>query len=92
MYNLGNELQNLSGRENTNEIMLEASFTPDSQYVISGSGNGLVHMWAVSDGRIVAILDGGHPAASRCMKFNPRYMMMATACNNVGFWLPSIEE
>ena len=89
---IGHELHNLAGRQNVKGSVLEASFTPDSQYVISGAEDGLVHMWAVDDGRKVAILDGGHPGASRCIQFNPKFMMMATACNNVGFWLPSIDE
>jgi COMPASS component SWD2 len=72
----------------------EVSWTPDSKYVVGGSLDGKIFVWDVQSlpqraepaslksppARIspLATLDG-HPGPSRCVKFNPRYAMMATA-------------
>lgn len=49
----------------------------------SGSQDGTAHVWSAETGEKVTILDGGHPGPTRCVQFNPRMMMMATACNNM---------
>ena len=72
----------------------EVSWTPDSKYVLSGSADGKIVLWDVSNlpakqGPIntkaeplvippIAALEG-HPGPSRCVKFNPRLAMMASA-------------
>jgi COMPASS component SWD2 len=88
----GNELHRLTGHQNLKGINLEASFTPDSQFVLSGSDDGIVHVWSVESGEKIAALDGGHPGPTTQVQFNPRFMTMATACSNVGFWLPGISD
>lgn len=40
-------------------------------------------MWAADSGQKVAVLDGNHPGPTHCVKFNPKFMMMTTACTNV---------
>lgn len=37
-------------------------------------------------------MDGKHPQAVTALAFNHKYMMMASACHQVCFWLPTIEE
>ena len=71
----------------------EVSWTPDSKYVVGGSLNGRVLIWDVQNlpsrseaerlkmpTRVqpLATLEG-HPGPTRCVKFNPRFAMMATA-------------
>ena len=29
------------------------------------------------------VLDGGHPGPTQCVQFNPRLMMLASACNSM---------
>ncbi|EJF64604.1 WD40 repeat-like protein [Dichomitus squalens LYAD-421 SS1] len=81
----------------------EVSWTPDSRYVLSGSADGKIVLWDVSilpakQGPIntkaeplvippAAVLEG-HPGPSRCVKFNPRLAMMASAGAELAFWLP----
>lgn len=81
----------------------EVCFTPDSKYVLSGSEDGKIFVWDVSaqplkpieEGenrepevlRPVAVLEG-HAGPSRCVKFNPRFVMMATASNDLVRSLP----
>lgn len=72
----------------------EVSWTPDSKYVVGGGVDGRICVWDVQDleektGPIdlkatprrlqpITKIDG-HPGPSRCVKFNPRLAMMATA-------------
>ena len=88
----GDTLQTFTGHLNSKNIPLEASFSPDSQFVISGSTDGRVHIWNAENGTKVCVLNGDHTEPVRCVQFNPKYMMMASACKNMAFWLPSIDE
>ena len=49
----------------------------------SGSQDGTVHVWLADTGEKVAVLDGGHPGPTHCAQFNPKFMMMASACSSM---------
>ena len=51
--------------------------------MFSGSKDGRVHVWAADSGQKVVVLDGNHPGPTHCVKFNPKFMTMTTACTNV---------
>jgi WD40 repeat protein len=57
----GKLMQSFTGHVNTKSIPLEASFSPDSQFVISGSTDGRVHIWNAENGTKVGdlFLEGG---------------------------------
>lgn len=82
----------LIGHLNNKGIPIEASFSPDSQFIFSGSSDGRVHVWNADTGFKVCVLNGDHPNPVQCVQFNPKYMMMVSACTNLAFWLPSIED
>jgi len=84
----GTPIQTFTGHLNNKSVQLEAAFSPDSQYVFSGSSDGLIHVWNAENGYKVCVLNADHPGPIQCVKFNPKYMMMATACTNMAFWLP----
>lgn len=88
----GTPLQTFTGFQNHRGIPLEASFSPDSQFVFSGSTDGKVHCWSTETGLKLAVLGGDHTGPVQCVQFNPKYMMLATACSNMAFWLPQIDE
>jgi WD40 repeat protein len=50
---------------------------------VTGSKDGRIHVWAADSGQKVAVLDGNHPGPTHCVKFNPKFMTMTTACTNV---------
>ncbi|RTG88279.1 COMPASS component SWD2, partial [Schistosoma bovis] len=83
---------------NTDRQTLHASFTPDSQFVLIGSPDGVVHIWSVETGVRVASLPGYEAAtqlpnaAIHSLAFNPRFAMLATGSNQTSFWLPALEE
>lgn len=88
----GQTLQTFTGHLNTRQLALEASYSPDSQFVISGSTDGRVHIWNAENGVKVCVLNGDHTGPVQCVQFNPKYMMMASACSAMSFWLPSVDE
>merc|ERR1711981_436111 len=88
----GNSLQTFTGHLNSKAIPLEASFSPDSQYVLSGSTDGRVHIWNAENGTKICVLKGDHAGPVRCFQFNPKSMMMASTCKNMVFWLPSLDD
>lgn len=88
----GAPMQTYTGQANNKGLPLEASFSPDSQFVFSGSTDGKLHCWSTETGAKVVILNGEHQGPVQCVQFNPKYMMLASACNNMLFWLPQLEE
>lgn len=88
----GQTLRTFTGHLNTKNLPLEASFSPDSQFVISGSTDGRIHIWNAENGTKVCVLNGDHSGPVQCVQFNPKYMLMVSACKNMAFWLPSVDE
>lgn len=66
--------------------IIECSFTPNSKFVLSGSENGLVHVWN-TEGEEVAKL-ASHIEKVSFVKFSPKHCLMASAGRNVALWLP----
>lgn len=86
----GTPLQTLMGHVNNKGIPIEACFSPDSQFIFSGSTDGRIHVWNALNGSRVTILNTpDHTGPVQCVRFNPRFMMLASACNNMAFWVPN---
>ncbi|VDI21932.1 WD repeat-containing protein 82-like [Mytilus galloprovincialis] len=88
----GTPLQTFMGFQNTKGISLEASFSPDSQFAFVGSTDGKINCWNTDTGVRVAVFNCDHPGPVQCVQFNPKLMMLATACTNMAFWLPYIDD
>ncbi|KAG9336058.1 hypothetical protein JZ751_003324 [Albula glossodonta] len=88
----GAMLHSLGGYNNNKGVTLEASFTPDSQFIMIGSEDGKIHVWNAESGMKVAVLDGKHTGPVTCLQFNPKFMTFASACSNMAFWLPTIDD
>lgn len=80
-----------SGEAVPNGGTLEASFSPDGKFVISGSGNGNIHAWSVNCGREVACWtnDGVIPAV---VKWAPRRLMFASGSSVLSLWVPNLSK
>uniref|UniRef100_A0A8D3AZM6 Twinfilin n=1 Tax=Scophthalmus maximus TaxID=52904 RepID=A0A8D3AZM6_SCOMX len=76
-------LHSFGGYNNSKGVTLEASFTPDSQFVMIGSEDGKIHVWNAESGMKVALLDGKHTGPITCLQFNPKFMTFASACSNM---------
>lgn len=72
----------------------EASYTPDSQFILCGGLDGCVYVYEAAKGGIVSVLrpERANPEPVQCVKFNPTYMLMASACSKMAFWIPTVEE
>ncbi|GAB6022978.1 WD repeat-containing protein 82 [Chamberlinius hualienensis] len=88
----GAPLQTFVGHQNSKRIPLEASFSPDSQFIFSGSTDGKIFVWNAEVGNKVCVLSSDHQAPVQCVQFNPKYMMLASACSTMAFWLPYTDE
>ena len=51
--------------------------------ILTGSTDGKVHCWSTETGMRVVVLNGDHNSPVQCVQFNPKYMMLATACTNM---------
>ncbi|CAH3042138.1 unnamed protein product [Porites evermanni] len=60
--------------------------------LLTGSQDGRVHVWGSDSGQKLTVLEGNHPGPIQCVGFNPKFMMLASACTNMAFWLPNLEE
>ncbi|KAL2464661.1 Transducin/WD40 repeat-like superfamily protein [Forsythia ovata] len=67
---------------------IEAMFTPDGQYVVSGSGDGNLHAWRIDTTDKVASWDSYIGVAS-CLKWAPRRVMFVAASSVLTFWIPN---
>ena len=54
-----------------------------SPVCVLGSQDGRLHVWASDSGQKIATMDGNHPGPTKCVKFNPKFMMIASACTNM---------
>ncbi|XP_061343114.1 protein ANTHESIS POMOTING FACTOR 1 [Gastrolobium bilobum] len=72
---------------------LEASFSPEGMFVISGSGHGSIYAWGVRSGKEVAswrsaTSDTGPPV----IKWAPGSLMFATGSSELSFWIPDLSK
>ena len=88
----GKPLQTFGGHLNNKGVALDGCFSPDSKYVLSGSTDGRVHAWEAESGYKVCVLNGGHVGPVKCVQFNPKYLMMTSACSHLNMWLPNMGE
>ena len=60
--------------------------------MLSGSSDGRVHIWSAERGNKVAMLTSDHADTIQCIQFNPKFMMFASTCQQMLFWLPHMDE
>lgn len=83
----GTIVQTIEDYENKCQLNLAAGFTPDTNYVFSGSQDGSINFWERATGNHVASLHS-HNEPSSVVMFNPRHLMFASADVNLVFWIP----
>ena len=88
----GKPLQTFGGHLNNKGLALDGCFSPDSIYVLSGSTDGRIHVWEAESGNKICVLNGGHVGPVKCVQFNPKFMMMTSACSHLNMWLPNDKE
>ncbi|XP_031623415.1 WD repeat-containing protein 82-B-like [Contarinia nasturtii] len=87
--------QVFGSRRNMLNIAIDASFTPNNEYILSGSSDGNVLVFSnnkksgLDHERKVAELSSHQPEAITAVEMNPKYSLMATASSYVAFWVPN---
>ncbi|XP_016989931.1 WD repeat-containing protein 82 [Drosophila rhopaloa] len=84
----GSFQQSYTGYANQQRQSLDASFTPDSQFILSGADEGRIHIWRAADGYPVAVLKGNNVGPVRCLRFNPQATMFVSSDLLIVFWMP----
>lgn len=77
---------------NSVQISCEATYSPDSQYLFAGTNKGSIYCWDTESGSEVTILKGTGSSPIQCVQFNPKYMLIASACSKMSFWIPTFHE
>ncbi|KAJ9540890.1 hypothetical protein OSB04_027396, partial [Centaurea solstitialis] len=70
---------------------LEASFSPEGMFVISGSGDGSVYAWSIRSGKEVAswLSTENEPPVIR---WAPGSLMFVTGSSELSFWIPDLSK
>lgn len=66
-------------------------YSPDGNYVLSGSEDGNIHIWETFSGEKICVLKG-HTSTVGVVQWNPKMMMIASGCTILAFWIPKLEE
>lgn len=84
---------------NNLNIAIDASFTPKSEYILSGSSNGKIMVYknnkhhyhkGAGEPRF-SELKSMQPEAIVAVEMNPKYTLLATASSYVAFWAPTLD-
>ncbi|KAK8944835.1 hypothetical protein KSP39_PZI007832 [Platanthera zijinensis] len=86
----GNLLSTYNVKPVSSHATLEASFSPDGLYIISGSGDGSVYAWSVRSGKVAcwASTDTEPPL----IKWAPGCLMFTTGSSELSFWVPDLSK
>ncbi|KAL7742216.1 hypothetical protein ACLKA6_005481 [Drosophila palustris] len=87
----GGFCQAFTGYANDEHLPLQVSYTPDSQFVLSGADGGRVHVWDASSGQLVAVLLSNSIYPVSCLQFNPKTAMFVSSDVMTLFWLPKAD-
>ncbi|CAM9675200.1 unnamed protein product [Ectocarpus sp. 4 AP-2014] len=82
----GDVKQVFTGHQNDLHSELDACFTPNAEYVLSGSEDSGIYAWRAEDGKLAKILKGHSSAVGRVL-CSPKYEVIASACTNTALWI-----
>uniref|UniRef100_A0A1I7YCY5 WD_REPEATS_REGION domain-containing protein n=1 Tax=Steinernema glaseri TaxID=37863 RepID=A0A1I7YCY5_9BILA len=85
----GNVKARMRSHPNSSKITIDASFTPDAEYIFCSSSDQRIFAYSGSTGALVHSFQTDHPSSINCVKFNPRFSMLSTACNQLRLWIPT---
>ena len=76
--------------------LTEAAFSPDGRFMVAGSTSGALHAFSTppSDRGVVPRIHHlakleSHPDEVNCVEWSPKTALVASASQNVAFWLPA---
>ncbi|CAI5448185.1 unnamed protein product [Caenorhabditis angaria] len=81
----------LEGHLNQQNIALNASFSPDSNFIVCGSSDNSLYAWSTESGQIVHRFQTPHEQTPNLVEFNPVYISFTSADKKIVLWCPSEE-
>ncbi|KAG0527212.1 hypothetical protein BDA96_06G213800 [Sorghum bicolor] len=69
---------------------LEASFSPDGNHIISGSGDGSVYAWNVRSGKVARW--GSTDNEPPLVRWAPGSLMFVTGSSELSCWVPDLSK
>lgn len=86
----GTKISTFTVKPVSNNATLEASFSPDGMFIVSGSGDGSVYGWNVTRGKVAcwASTDTAPPL----VKWSPANLMFTTGSSELSFWVPDLSK
>lgn len=78
--------------EPQDSVRLEASFSPDNKYVITGCVDKSVRIFNAETGSEVCRLEQEHVGIPSCVAWSPKQALFASACKGMAFWIPKEES
>ncbi|CAA7399647.1 unnamed protein product [Spirodela intermedia] len=69
---------------------LEASFSPDGKFIVSGSGDGSVSAWSIAKGKVAYW--SSSDVEPPLIKWAPESLMFVTGSTELSFWVPDLSK
>ena len=88
----GAKHRDFSGHRNDGSTAIEASFSPDSRYLATGSHDGSVLIWDIASEKLLLESKNVHALPVTSVMWNPVYASIASACQKVALWIPDPEK
>ncbi|KAF0932883.1 hypothetical protein E2562_013088 [Oryza meyeriana var. granulata] len=86
----GNNTATYNVKPVVSNSMLEASFSPDGNHIISGSGDGSVYAWNVRSGKVARW--GSTDNEPPLIRWAPGSLMFLTASSELSCWVPDLSK
>jgi len=87
----GTLLSTYSVKPVAEELTLDATFSPEGSFVVSGSGDGSTHAWSARSGKQVHSWIG-HGSEAQVIKWAPGSPMFVTGCSELAFVIPDLSK
>lgn len=85
----GNMIKKIESNMIDSNLIYKFDISPDSNFIITGSDNGSLYIWDIKESKLSETVVY-HPKPTKCVKFNPIYNIITSACENIIIWQPKL--
>ncbi|CDW60624.1 WD repeat protein [Trichuris trichiura] len=84
----GQVVHSITERTNLEMEKLEAFYSPDGNYLITGTSDGHICFFHQSNAVLASQVAHETTFPVKRVQFNPKYLMLASSCGGLNFWVP----